>query len=380
MRYTAIQTWAWVHKWSSLVCTAFLLMLCLTGLPLIFHNEIDEFFSPSDWQPANPGTELMSLDQIVRIAQNNRPGERPLYLSFDIDRPVVNVTTAPPTEHSQPDYHLMPYDLTSGAQVPLPEDASSAVMHFLLQLHTDMFLGLPGMLFLGFMGLLFAVATVSGIVLYAPFMRKIPFGTLRREKSRRLLWLDCHNLLGVVTIVWALLVGLTGVINTLEDPIIDGWRNAELADLIEQHQSVESIEHWASVDEAVASALVLAPDMEPQFIAFPGARFSTPGHFAVFLHGRTPVTEHIISPVLVNARTGEVEGRREMPWYAKTLALSGPLHFGDYGGMTLKVIWALLDLVLIAVLISGLYLWLKRGNNRRNIEAHHPSPAEEQTA
>ena len=118
MHYTAMQTWAWVHKWSSLVCTAFLLMLCLTGLPLIFHDEIDEFFSPSDWQPANPGAELMSLDQIVRIAQDNRPGERPLYLSFDIDRPVVNVTTAPPTDNRQPDYHLMPYDLTSGDQVP----------------------------------------------------------------------------------------------------------------------------------------------------------------------------------------------------------------------------------------------------------------------
>lgn len=379
MHYTAMQTWAWVHKWSSLVCTAFLLMLCLTGLPLIFHDEIDEFFSPSDWQPANPGAELMSLDQIVRIAQDNRPGERPLYLSFDIDRPVVNVTTAPPTDSSQPDFHLMPYDLTSGDQVPFPEDASSAVMHFLLQLHTDMFLGLPGMLFLGFMGLLFAVATVSGIVLYAPFMRKIPFGTLRREKSRRLLWLDYHNLLGVVTIVWALLVGLTGVVNTLADPIIDGWRNAELADLIAQHQSVESSEHWASVDEAVASALTLAPDMEPQFIAFPGARYSTPGHFAVFLHGRTPVTEHIISPVLVNARTGEVEGRREMPWYAKTLALSRPLHFGDYGGMTLKVIWALLDLVLIAVLISGLYLWLRRGAGRSRI-ATDVTSLEEQTA
>ena len=32
------------------------------------------------------------------------------------------------------------------------------VMHFILQLHTDMFLGLPGMLFLGVMGLLFVIA------------------------------------------------------------------------------------------------------------------------------------------------------------------------------------------------------------------------------
>ena len=33
--------WVWAHKWSSLICTAFLLVLCVTGLPLIFRGEID---------------------------------------------------------------------------------------------------------------------------------------------------------------------------------------------------------------------------------------------------------------------------------------------------------------------------------------------------
>ena len=37
-----------------------------------------------------------------------------------------------------------------------------------------------------------------------------------------------------------------------------------------------------------------------------------------------------------------------------------PLHFGDYGGLPLKIIWALFDLVTIVVLGSGLYLWLSR--------------------
>ena len=31
-----------VHTWSSLISTLFLLLLCITGLPLIFHHEIDE--------------------------------------------------------------------------------------------------------------------------------------------------------------------------------------------------------------------------------------------------------------------------------------------------------------------------------------------------
>jgi uncharacterized iron-regulated membrane protein len=36
------------------------------------------------------------------------------------------------------------------------------------------------------------------------------------------------------------------------------------------------------------------------------------------------------------------------------------LHFGDYVGMPLKIIWAILDIVTIIILVTGLFLWLKR--------------------
>lgn len=58
-----------------------------------------------------------------------------------------------------------------------------------------------------------------------------------------------------------------------------------------------------------------------------------------------------------------------MPWYITALLLSQPLHFGDYGGMPLKIIWALLDLVTIVVLVSGVYLWWKRLRQRGDAEA-----------
>ena len=50
----------------------------------------------------------------------------------------------------------------------------------------------------------------------------------------------------------------------------------------------------------------------------------------------------------------------EPPWYLVMLELSRPLHFGDYGGLPLKIIWTLLDLITIVVLVSGLYLWVAR--------------------
>ena len=233
-------------------------------------------------------------------------------------------------------------------------------MDFILQLHTDMFLGLPGLLFLGLMGLLLFIAVVSGVVLYAPFMRKLDFGALRLSRSSRVKWLDYHNLLGVVTVAWLSVVGLTGVINTLSTPIIAYWQADQLAEMTAPYRGLPPARPEASIQAAVDSAKAARPGAWVQFVAFPGGAYSTEHHYAVFMQGGTPLTKHLLTPALIDARTGELTAIRSMPWYAQALLLSQPLHFGDYGGLPLKILWALLDIVTIIVLGSGLYLWLSR--------------------
>jgi len=357
MSSRALGNWCFVHKWSSLVATLFLLILCLTGLPLIFHEDIDGLTRAG--QPhvaARPGEALLPLDTIVATALRQKPGDVPLYMSFDEDRPVVNVTTGPVPHAPEAQMSFFPIDRRTGELVEATR--GGGVMDVLLQIHKDLFLGLPGMLFLGVMGLCFFASVVSGVVIYAPFMRKVEFGTVRRGKSTRTKWLDWHNLLGGVTIAWAIVVGLTGVINTLADPITTAWRTTELAAMTPHADGPVLPYRPGTAGQAVEAAMAAAPGMRPQFVAFPGAAFSSNGHLAVFLQGATPLTKKLLTPVLVDARSGSVDAIAPMPWYMKALFLSQPLHFGDYGGMPMKILWAMLDLITIVVLGSGLYLWL----------------------
>jgi len=96
-------------------------------------------------------------------------------------------------------------------------------------------------------------------------------------------------------------------------------------------------------------------------IAYPGTLRATPEHVAVILSGDTPLTSRLTQALLVDPDSGEVLEASARPWYVTALQLSEPLHFGDYGGLPLKMLWALLDVLTIVVLGSGLYLWLKRG-------------------
>lgn len=364
MKQATIKSWFLIHKWSSIVSTLFLLMLCVTGLPLIFNDEIEaltgDHVAGAVAGPASASHGL-PLDTIVARALQDSEGGVPLFIGFSQDSPLITVTTGPAAGVNGRQMRLFSYDRMSGASVG--EIQEEGVMHFLLELHTDMTLGLLGMYFLGAMGALFVVAIMSGIVLYVPFMRRLPFGTLREGRGKRVTRLDRHNLLGAVTLGWALVVGLTGVINAFADPLTDSWRDGELAQMVAAYGEKTPLDPslYGSVDRAMAAAKAARPGLSPQFIGFPGGAWSSAHHYAIFFQGDTPLTSHVLTPALVDARTGALTDIRSMPALNQALMLSKPLHFGDYGGLPLKLFWGLLDLATIWVLWTGMQLWLGKG-------------------
>ncbi|MDQ8037190.1 MAG: PepSY-associated TM helix domain-containing protein [Pedobacter sp.] len=362
--HASIRRWYAIHKWTSLICTAFMLLLCITGLPLIFHHEIHELehhlAGEAERGPRAPGTELVSLDATIANALKEHPGHIPGLVSWVEDEPDVLLIGTQERGNLDPQkVAFMNMDQRNGAIMEKHTDDLD-FMDVMFRLHVDLFAGLPGMLFLGVMGMLLLVAIISGIVVYGPFMRKLEFGTVR-ESQRRLKWLDLHNLLGVVTLSWFLVVGSTGVINTWATLLIKLWQFNELGTLIEPYKKLPEPLQFTSLDAAVEKAKAVEPDMTPTFVFYPGY-FLTENkhHIAVLMKGNTPVTSRLLKPVLIDAQSGEFTASVELPWYLKTLLLSQPLHFGDYAGLPLKILWALLDIISIIVLGSGLYLWFAR--------------------
>src|SRR3546814_20517599 len=85
-------------------------------------------------------------------------------------------------------------------------------------------------------------------------MKKLSFGTVRKHRSTRLKWLDLHNLLGAVTLVWATVVGVTGVINELAVPLYGLWQSTEVAELIASYRHDAPPSQHTSMDAAVTAA------------------------------------------------------------------------------------------------------------------------------
>jgi uncharacterized iron-regulated membrane protein len=361
----SLKTWSWLHKWSSLVCTVFMLLLCLTGLPLIFEDQISEALGHEAQPPALAAdAPRISLDRVMEIAQARFPDKYGRFASQSVDDDRVWYVTVSEKPPAPGGLKQVAVDARTGEVLAEPP-LEGGVMKFIEHLHVDLFAGLAGMLFLGAMGLLLLVSLVSGVVLYAPFMRRLRFGEVRRGRSSWVKWLDLHNLLGIVTLVWVFVVGATGVINTLADLLVKQWQATELREMVRAYEGQPPLERPGSLQAAVRAALAHEPGMAVKFVAFPGTSFSSPHHYGVFVRGDTPLTQRITKPVLVDALTGQVTDSRDLPWYLTALQVSRPLHFGDYGGLPLQLLWAVLDVISILVLGSGLYLWWAKHMQRR---------------
>ena len=167
----------------------------------------------------------------------------------------------------------------------------------------------------------------------------------------------------MVTLVWLFVVGATGMINTWADLVIKYWQHDQLSSVLApyQGQPTVALAERALVQQSLDAAMQQLPGTKLSFIAFPGTSFSSPHHNTVFLRGNEPLTSKLLHPVLVDAKTSAVTAAPQIPWYLTALLVSQPLHFGDYGGRAMQIIWALLDIASIFVLGTGLYLWLRKG-------------------
>jgi uncharacterized iron-regulated membrane protein len=356
-----IKAWGRIHRWSSLVCTVFLLLLCVTGLPLIFHDEINGLVEEKVSAPPLDGkAEAAPLHRIVESALARYPGEFPQYVFWPPDEPdLVHAGLAPVTNPQPGQIRRLVIDART-AQILSEPAPNRGAMQFLLRLHSELLSGTTGTLILAVAGVLFVVSLVSGAAIYAPFARKLEFAAAPRRRTLRIRWLNLHNLLGIVTVTWAAVVGVTGIVNTLEKPLFSVWRSAELPKLLAPYAGKPPPVVLSSIDDAVRTAIDASPGTRITSVLFPYSRFNSPRHYLIWAKGSSALDAHLFNAVMVDAESGRLSAVLALPWYLRVLEMSRPLHFGDYGGLPLKIIWALLDMVTIIVLASGVYLFVAR--------------------
>jgi uncharacterized iron-regulated membrane protein len=151
---------------------------------LIFHEEIDA--APGYVPRANTGIDAQPrpLAESVAAVQAAYPDQRIAIVTLEPDEHpgLLNVFVTPRAdtgfEHGKPVYVE-----TATARLLAGADPDKTPTGIFLELHAQWFLGPAGELVGALIALLVLISLLSGIVVYAPYVKRIAFGMLRSRAS-----------------------------------------------------------------------------------------------------------------------------------------------------------------------------------------------------
>ena len=222
-----------------------------------------------------------------------------------------------------------------------------------------------------FGGWLYTLALSSGLILYLPTLAA-NFLALRADKSRRRAWLDSHNLLGITSLPFHLIIAATTVVFAFHDLIYDGM-DTLLPDPLRMGEFQPARPDGAPVppdltrlklpEELQTLAQKHRADYRADSITY--RNLDRPALASAYQHGsvggmRSAI--HIANPY---------DGRERYTNLATdpytTISDSYfHLHFGDYGGSIVRAAYFLLGIMGAALFYTGNLLWLDKRPPRRD--------------
>ncbi len=341
------------HSWLGLIAGLGLLVIGLTGSALVFKEELDRLVAPEVVLRQDPSQPRLAPDAFLEAVQSHLPERVVMGWGIAPEPDLVDAVYAvKPGEEDGKMIHVDP--ATGRPTAPDPEN-SGTFTDWLLELHYTFLADHAGEFIVGAFGLLLCLLGITGVWIYRGFWKTL--FQLRLKKSARIFFSDLHKMTGISSTVFNLLLGFTGAWWNLSH-IIGHWVEEEPA-------SPPLVEKWAgpvSVDGLTAAAEEKLPGYRANWISLPFA----PGGDLIFfgsVEGQGPLRSPYGSIVTFDGSSGALKSAvaaRDAGIGSQILDAFRPLHFGNFGGLPVKILWALGGLTPAILAITGSLMWWKR--------------------
>lgn len=376
MKASTLRVFLSVHTWVGLISGMALFIAFYAGAISIFVHELQEWEQPVQAMPARDQA-LQQAQRLVDDALRERP------------QIAHGFTLTLPGEHGTKPW-LYWYDAASDTPYRIESSTSgqgteqrparAGFVEFIYDLHFTA--GLPrtvGSYLFGVICVLYGLALVSGVVLYAPMFLKDLFA-LRLGRNLKRFWQDAHNVIGMLSLPFHIIFAWSGAVLTIGFLLLAPFQflvfDGKLLTVLEQDFDVAPHVEPAgvssgmlSVGELVQRAEQSLPGMAVESLFYHDAGDA---NVQVTAAGELPQRRlNRIGHVAMSGTSGEVINAlapRDYPPGRATLGGLQALHYGDFGHMTVKWLYFLLGLAGAFLFYSGNLLWVEARRKRRQAE------------
>ena len=351
------------HSAVGLICCALLYLICATGTAIVLYEEWQRFeqLDAPEMSEIEPASVQRGIENVL-ASEEGGPTTTHLYVHLPTkDLPRTTITTDTQAVH-----------IDGQGEIVVPEE--NAWAEFLLALHYR--LNLPavfGMTLVGLFGAMIVALTISGVVAHPRIFRDA--FRLRARRADDVATLDWHNRLAVWTLPFALAISLTGAMiglfyvsgSGLAAAAYGGDSAAALAPVFgDEPEGDDAPGPVPKVAPALAFMEREYPDVEPYYVILhdPG----TAGQHVQIIaeHPRRLIFGEYYAFSADGAFHGTV-GLADGTVGQQLSASTYNLHFGNFGGLPVKIAYIVFGLALTIVVATGTFIWLDKRERRGKV-------------
>lgn len=369
-----------IHSWAGILCGLFLFTAFYAGAVTMFEAPLERWLTPqAALPPAPPLSDTPRLMKDVFKAHPAAKKEFQIHLETGSPARLTWVVrkNGERRDHNHDSGKRFGASFDASGKLAVAEIKPSVTAQFVDTLHQQA--GIPlehetALILVGIICLLYALALVSGTIVLLPSLVKDLFA-LRLHKAFKRKWLDIHNVLGLFSLPFHIVMALTSLVFAFHDVFYDTQdavvHGGKLQTMWERPKLATAAPGTALLPpEALITTLRRsAPGFEPVRLEY---RTAKPGKLALNVWGRDD-RYGLRAPnegfAGVDPYTGAILQKDYLPghqngWLATVTAFFA-LHFGNYGGLAVRWSYVLLGLAGAFLFYTGNLLWVE-GRRRRN--------------
>jgi len=361
------------HAWVGLVISTILFIIFFAGSISLFRDDINAWELNPHFA-VNEQSENLSLDSVINTVAKEYSINTHGYFILSMpsaEQPLANLYFE---EKLSGDEHVDQHLILAPNGKIIGNGNGSNWGDFLYELHYDLHIPEVGLYFVGIVSLFFFVALLSGVVIH---WRKIisKFFQYRKEGKKDKL-LDAHNLIGVMGLPFHIMYAFSGLVFNLliiyqisYAVVLYGGDQSKLltaAGVVDVHldetkivmpvQGLDNLYLTAKASLGEVSINRVSIDHfgdESASITFRGAdksQFST----------RKEATYHIASGRVLYLTKDNFDNDLR-----GGLAVISSLHFGDFAGYLIRVLFFILGIGTCYIILTGNLMWIQKKANLR---------------
>lgn len=377
MRSDLIRVYKSVHTWTGILSGMALFIAFYAGALTVFKEPLARWASPPPAQVAVPLEQASGL--VTRVLANRPDAARefwihvrdaehvPARMSWQVRAPGADDHDESGTRH-----YLAGLDEQGGALVeeahPTQLGEFIDVLHRVVGLPVD---NDPNRWIMGVIAVLYSLALISGLIVLLPSLVK-DFLALRVGKNLKRMWLDAHNVVGLISLPFHIVMALTAAIFAFHDGIY-GLQDkllheGRLASAFQRGQGARDATPRDPATmlppaEILARVQAISPSFEPtglQYQQVRGARATV----RVWGHDATAVSPRARGGfAAVDPYSGRITSSDYLPGKQDPANLTinsfFALHMAAFGGAPVQWMYFLLGLAGAWLFYSGNLLWIE---------------------